>query len=1288
MNTLTSPHGQLAAAHFFSGGGSMGDLMRHHDWEATPLGAPASWPQSLRSATSIMLNSRYPIALYWGAELALLYNDAWSPIPGNKHPWALGRPGREVWPEIWATIGPLFEKVRATGEGVWQEDELLPMLRHGYLEECYYNFTFSPIRGEDGTIDGIFNAVIETTDRVLAERRLRTLSGLGERANASLSVEEACAWATNILAENRPDVPFAVVYLREADAARAVAVAGVEMGSAAAPEHQTLGNASVWPLLRAQEYGREIVIPAPPELRLESSFWNEPINEVAVVPIMSAGEDHPAAFLVAGANPRRRIDASYQSFFELAAGHIGTALATARAYEDERRRVQMLAEIDHAKTTFFSNVSHEFRTPLTLMLGPLEDALAAAAAPDQRHRIEVAHRNALRLLRLVNALLDFSRLEAGRVEPIFRPTDLSTLTADLAGSFRAATDRAGLRLVIDTPPTSRLVYVDHEMWEKVVLNLVSNAFKFTHEGEIAISLRERDDTAVLTVRDTGMGIPAKELPKLFDRFHRVEGARGRSFEGSGIGLALVQELVKLHGGEISVDSEEGRGAAFTVSIPLGAEHLPASRIQPKGRQEQGGGTVQAFVEEALRWLPNTAALDVLDDITPSPATAPAARVDEKSALVLVVDDNADLRDYITRLLVGSGNQVVSAPNGRTALAALESCTPDLVITDVMMPELDGFGLLRAIRAQDSLRELPVIMLSARAGEEATIEGLEAGADDYLTKPFSARELLARVAANIKLSRLRREAAETIRQSEQRLREVNATLERRFAEALAERKLLADIVEGTDALVQVVDLGFRWLAINKASANEFERIFGVRPMVGDSMLDLLSHLPAEREAVRKVWARALGGEEFTEIGEFGDPGRDRRHYEMKYNSLRDAEGRLIGAYQFVYDVTSRILEQARLAQAEEQLRQAQKVEAMGQLTGGVAHDFNNLLTPIVGALDALHRRAVGGPREQRLIAGAIQAADRAKTLVQRLLAFARRQPLQPTAVDVQALVKGMAELISSTTGPQIKVSVIVDEELRPAKADANQLEMALLNLALNARDAMPDGGTLRISANEEQVGLGHSSGLRAGSYLRLSVADTGIGMDETVLARAVEPFFSTKGLGKGTGLGLSMAHGLASQLGGALTIESRRGVGTNIAMWLPFSDEAVQKTERGEALASSNGAAGTALLVDDEELVRASSAEMLIELGYTVMEAGSAEEAIALIRCGVTPQLLITDHLMPGMSGTDLVRLVRSERPGLQVLIISGYAEVEGIAPDLPRLTKPFRRDELAAKLSGLQLHAT
>ncbi|WP_296598740.1 PAS domain-containing protein [Phenylobacterium sp.] len=382
-----------------------------------------------------------------------------------------------------------------------------------------------------------------------------------------------------------------------------------------------------------------------------------------------------------------------------------------------------------------------------------------------------------------------------------------------------------------------------------------------------------------------------------------------------------------------------------------------------------------------------------------------------------------------------------------------------------------------------------------------------------------------------------------------------------------------------------------------------------------------------------------------------------------------------------DVSAARKQEADLAAAQEALRQSQKMEAMGQLTGGVAHDFNNLLTPIVGALDMLQRRAVGGPRDQRLIAGAAQSAERARVLVQRLLAFARRQPLSPVPVDIARLVRDMADLVSSTIGPHIRVTVQAAEDLPWAIAEANQLEMAILNLAVNARDAMPDGGSLTIRA-ATAVHRDAPVALRPGAYVRLTVQDTGEGMDAATLARAAEPFFSTKGVGRGTGLGLSMVHGLASQLGGALTISSRPGAGTAVDLWLP-------QTASGETLQpapptiEARGADRVALLVDDEEFVRLSTAEMLKDLGYRVVEASSAVEALRAIANGAAVDLVVTDHLMAGMTGADLAQALRASHPDLPVIVVSGYAEEGGIAPDLPRLTKPFRQDELAASLAAL-----
>jgi signal transduction histidine kinase len=423
-----------------------------------------------------------------------------------------------------------------------------------------------------------------------------------------------------------------------------------------------------------------------------------------------------------------------------------------------------LGELDTAKTAFFSNVSHEFRTPLTLMLGPLEDALAdelEPAGPRQKPRLELAYQNALRLLKLVNALLDFSRLEAGRLSAAYAPLDLPASTAELAGMFQSAADRAGLRLVVDCPPTPEPAWVDRDMWEKVMANLLSNAFKFTFSGEIAVRLHRSESAFVLEVADTGVGIPAAELPRIFERFHRVTGVRARTHEGTGIGLSLVRELVHLHGGRIDVDSTVGRGTTFRVEIPAGSAHLPADAVS-HAPTAPGATTAAAHALEAERWQPPRTDAPA----PPADTTAPAERERERPR-VLVVDDNPDLRGYVTGLLAPLYD-VEGAEDGQAALDAVRARIPDIVVSDVMMPRLDGFGLVRALRADPETASLPVILLSARAGEEAAIDGLDAGSDDYLVKPFSARELIARVRTHVNLARLRRALLTDLEQANREL----------------------------------------------------------------------------------------------------------------------------------------------------------------------------------------------------------------------------------------------------------------------------------------------------------------------------------------------------------------------------------------------------------------------------------------------------------------------------------------------------------------------------------------
>ena len=753
----TRPSGRAAgAAEWLVGGGEMGALMRALDWSRTPLGPAARWPQSLRSAVSILLPSRAQIVLFWGPDLVALYNDAYRPVFGAKHPSALGQPARECWREVWDVLEPLFQGVMRTGEAFWARDHLFYLQRHGYPEETYFDVSYDPVRDESGGVGGVFCIVSETTGRVLGERRLATLRELGA-ATALKSEDEVCHQAAAVLARNPADVPFALFFLRDESrevarlvdavgvASDAVTVAEIDLTSAT-PAAAALGAGAA-----AEVSPDAFVVSLPPAASPD---------RVLVLPLVSAGE--PVGHLVAGVSPYLALGGHYQDFFGLVADRVSTALAGVRAYEAQRRRAEALADLDRAKTAFFSHVSHEFRTPLTLLLGPVTDLLARPAErlpSEDRELLTVVQRNGLRLQRLVNMLLDFSRIEAGRVQAVYEPTDLCAFTAELASSFRSACERAGLRLVTDCVPVEAPVYVDHDMWEKIVLNLVSNAFKFTFEGEIAVTVRPAPDAVQLVVRDTGIGIPPEAIPHLFERFHRVAGARGRTHEGTGIGLALVHELVKLHGGVMRVESVRDVGSTFIVSIPTGTAHLPPDRIGGARTVTSTALGVGPYVEEALRWLPDAGS-------TRFPRTSPSGGPEgaARQARVLWAEDNADLREYVRRLL-GAHYDVEAVADGSAALAAARARRPDLVLADVMMPVLDGFELLRGLRAHDETRTVPIILLSARAGEESRVEGLEAGADDYLVKPFSARELLARVAALLQMAELRRDTERTLREAD-------------------------------------------------------------------------------------------------------------------------------------------------------------------------------------------------------------------------------------------------------------------------------------------------------------------------------------------------------------------------------------------------------------------------------------------------------------------------------------------------------------------------------------------
>ncbi len=1270
--------------------------MRAKRWHDTPLGPPDAWPQSLKTVVRILLTSRYQMWMCWGPQLTMFYNDAYGPTLGVKQQWALGASAREVWKEIWPDIGPRIEHVLQSGEATWDEGLLLFLERSGYPEETYHTFSYSPLADDDGRIVGMLCVVTEETERIIGERRLFALQELAAGIAGNNTLGMVFAAVASQLNRNSKDLPFTLTYLfDDQGAAELACCSGVGSGHPIAPARiDPQDPNAAWPAeeILARRTALNLSDLKDRFAELPIGAWDKPPREAIITPIAQQGREAAAGFLVAGINPYRRMDDAYLGFINLVAGQISSGLANARAYEEAQRRAEALAELDRAKTAFFSNVSHEFRTPLTLMLAPLEDVLRRPAAdPLSEHRdlIRVAHRNGVRLLKLVNTLLDFSRIEAGRTQAHFEPVDLAAYTAELASNFRSAIERAGLRLEVDCRPLPEAVYVDRDMWEKVVLNLLSNAFKFTFDGSIAVETRCSQDgeRAEITVRDTGTGIPAAELPHLFDRFRRVEGARGRSIEGSGIGLALVRELVSVHGGAISVASDLGSGSAFTVALRFGEDHLPAELIGMARTQGGGETRAQAYIDEALSWLGDAARETTAG--APSAAElepiAPVAGAD--SQRVLIADDNIDMRTYLQKLLQAAGFQVECVGDGEQALGRAREHRPDLVLSDVMMPKMDGFGLLAALRKDPQLRDVPVLLLSARAGEEAKVEGFAAGANDYLVKPFSARELVARVRANLDLAALRRESQEA-------LRRLNESLEQQVADRTADlraKEARLRTIFGTSYTYQgymstdgtLLDANATSLAGMKAQLHEVVgRPFWQTPW--------FSSTPGMAELIRAAVPRVAAGETVRQEIHVNLPQGGWRWFDFQMRPVRDSQNRIVAIVPEAVDVSERRL-------AEEALRQAQKMEGIGQLTGGVAHDFNNLLTIIVGSLETV-RRQIKQPgfdagSIEHLVDSAMRGAQRAASLTQRLLAFSRQQPLDPKPIDVSRLVSGMSDLLHRTIGEQISIETVMSGGLWRTNIDANQLEMAIINLAVNARDAMPNGGKLTIETSNVSLDEGYTleqAEVIPGQYVMLAVTDNGVGMSAETVAKAFEPFFTTKDVGHGTGLGLSQVYGFVKQSGGHVKIYSEVGQGTSVKIYFPrlHSDETAAAAEPPPRIARGR-ADEIILAVEDDSDVRAHTCGILRELGYRVLEASRGIAALEILRAHPEIVLLFTDVGLPGgMNGRQLAGAARELNRKLKVLFTTGYARNaivhDGrLDPGVQLITKPFTFAALSAKIRDM-----
>jgi PAS domain S-box-containing protein len=1214
---------------FLSGGGEMGERMRSLDWSKTPLGSPERWSQTLRMMVRLLLANRFPILLWWGPQYVSIYNDAYRPILGTKHPWALGLPVKECWSEIWHVLQPLIDTPYSGGPATWLEDLCVEINRHGFIEETHFTVAYSPVPDEAAHrgIGGVVAMVHETTEKVVGERRLRLLKDLGARAATTRSVEEACVDAAKTLARYATDVPFAALYLLNAKTGQ------LRLGAACGFEDPDSANLlDVNSFAPAREALRTQRVQVCEELatcwpNVPPGPWSDPPTTVALVPIRSNKPDELAGVVLAGVSARLALDEPYRDFLELVAGQIATAIANAQAYEEERRRAEALSELDRAKTAFFSNVSHEFRTPLTLMLAPLQDALADHTLPGAtRPLLEVAYRNSQRLVKLVNSLLDFSRIEAGRVQATYEPTDLGALTRDLASSFRSAIERAGLRYQVDCA-LAEPVYVDRDMWEKIVLNLLSNALKFTLQGEITIALARSNQSAVLEVRDTGVGVPADELPRLFERFHRVESTHGRTHEGSGIGLALVQELVKLHGGTVSVRSELNVGTSFRVSIPLGVDHLPAERVNVARALTSTAIGTQAFVQEALRWIPS-AGSDTSSAL-PSLAKDTGPGTDWRfastfGARIVLADDNADMRAYVGELL-RPHYDVELVADGEQALQAALRERPDLIVSDVMMPNLDGFGLLAAVRAHPDLRSVAVVLLSARAGEESIIEGLDAGADDYLIKPFSARELVTRVGSLLELQRIRRDAEQAVRRRSEQF-----------------QTLLNEAPLG----VYVVDADFKIREVNPTARPVFGTITN---LIGRDFYEVIHILWPKQYAdeIELRFRHTLETGEFYATPETVEERLDlgvRQYYEWRINRIVLPDGRF-GVVCYFRDITDHVLARTRLETADRQ-----KDEFLAML----AHELRNPLAPIRNAGELLSRSADENPRTQQIVSILRRQVSQMTRLVDDLLDVSRitqgrielkRIPVQLTEVIEHAL---------ETAEPLVKlkrhkVSVIRHRRALWVSADPARLVQCVGNILANAAKYTEAHGEIRIETHDE----GHDA--------VLTVTDNGAGISAELLPHVFDLFVQAdRTLDRaqgGLGIGLSVVKRIVEMHGGQVKGASAGlGKGSSFEIRLPL-------VEREHKPAPSSAAAHVAprriLVVDDNEDSARSLAMILEFESHQVESVYSSQQALERVE-SFAPDVVLLDIGLPDLDGYEVARRIRAlpQAAGIHLIALSGYGQTE------------------------------
>ncbi|RIB01815.1 hypothetical protein C2G38_948383 [Gigaspora rosea] len=1358
------------------------ELVYSFDWSKTPLGPMSSWAPSLKSTVDLCLHSVFPIAVYCGPELILIYNQMYRPILKTKHPNAMGLPAKEAWSEIYDDdLGPKFQEVMTTGQGLFRDDNLMLIHREGYIEECYFSYTLSPIFEADGSVNGVFNAVQETTQRILATRRLKTLGELGNRTPGAKTVESSCHMVASTLRDNDEDIPFAIIYLIESDESdNKIRIARLVSTTFDQDLETIEGSDGVDEYVFTKGRSKRVLpdylsdIQDNITITIEDNNNNNNNNnmELSISSDVQATSSHDTSFhiqhvvrtgehaiitlsngckaillpvatstgknvltsvMICGINPRRALDREYMGFLQLVVGHVSSSMTHGKSREEERKQAEMLADLNRQKINFFQNISHEFRTPLTLMLSPLEEAISMCS-PDSPilPNLQLINRNARRLLKLVNTLLQFSRMEAGRLEARFQKTDIAKITLELASCFESMARSLQLDYIIDIQnqkefdeKLEREVFIDHDMYEKIVFNLCSNAFKHTWTGNVTVRLypshNDDQEVVILEIADTGVGIPQDHIPNLFQRFHRVESSQSRSHEGTGIGLALVKELVNRHGGDITVISEVKKGTTFRIYIPTGCEHLPPKQVHfPSDDDDKTAlshdaqlfNSRELYLEESHQWIqtkqrpdyddndPDVVmqgegdkdAMDIdddfeadlgkrmsmssIDDDKSKKYQFPFDDIsvgfnDSKKYRVLIVDDNTDMRNYLSGLLKKEFD-IYCACDGRDALRTLKMnpTLPDLVLSDIMMPNMNGYQLLSAIRNDPVLQLIPVILLSAKAGEEASIQGLEKGADDYLTKPFSARDLIARVRVNIRLSYLRQQLLlQQRRQSE--TKQLLFSISNKIRSGLSLDKTLTTAVEEilrilpSDRVFILASENQNFsnheiMAYAAADPNEqnmkglkFEYTYGgdvqaeaeasttassesIKPLLDHIIKDSLDYSRETDVTVHMNFSSLVANKPVSLIS---IPIRENSITWGWLVANRPPNTQWLNSEKtFLQQITNQIslaITHAKLM--EEKLKREAQIEAAkaaneakSRILANTSHELRTPLGAIIGVLSAFEDTPLTEDQKD-MVHIMTRASDVVLSVVNDILDAAKLEAQKITLVnrtfDLFDFMEKTIELFGENAGnKQIELILCCDPDSLPkyVKSDPERLQQVLINLLSNSLKFTDNGEVvLKVSLEEIEEESNSSSDESAKKgRLCVEVIDSGIGIDPAFIKSIWESFSqgdqSMTRRQDGTGLGLSICKHLVTINGGLIDVESEVKKGSRF--WFTWNIErlslsAVPITTMSQPsdFSHSSGRSKRVLIVDYSFLSRQTLVKLIEGSVEKVNSFSSCEECITSVK---------------------------------------------------------------------------